>query len=148
MPRKKHLYAPRPEHRSWDGGDQTSGFKRIWSKFLDMLKDAFGLGHVDNGTGSKKTVYNDPYGNLRYDREKPCRSYGHPHDNFMNYSVQANSNAPNRHLADLAATSNGRHRAFARGQTAHQLLADQQSLMSTYNSTQSARLPLKESAGR
>lgn len=72
MPRKNPLYAPRHKHKAWgSGGDQTSGFKRTWHKFLDMLKDAFKLGNVDNGTGSKRTVYKDPYGNLRYDREKP-----------------------------------------------------------------------------
>lgn len=41
---------------------------------------------IDNGSGPKKTIYED--NNLRYDREKPCRSYGHPRDNFQNYSIQ------------------------------------------------------------
>lgn len=35
----------------------------------------------------------------------------------MNYSVQANLNAPNKHLANLAATGNGAHRAAAQGRT-------------------------------
>lgn len=118
MPNKKpSLYAPRHEHESWGSmRNQTWGFRKIWNDFIDALRDLFTLGRVDNGTGSKRTVYNDIEGNLRYDREKPCRSYGHPHDNFMNYSVQANLRAPNHYLRNLAAGGNGGHRASDQSQ--------------------------------
>ena len=36
---------------------------------------------IDNGGCLKKTIYRND--ELRYDREKPCQSYGHPHDRFQ-----------------------------------------------------------------
>lgn len=44
---------------------------------------------------------------LRFDREHPCQSCGHPADNFYNYTFQANDGTRNAHLKKLANGENG-----------------------------------------
>jgi len=93
-------YAPKYKHgpAPVDGGQAQAHFPDEWSEFRSGLQDGMSgeFPKIDNGGGSKDTLYKDD--NLRYDREKPCYSYGHPQDRFHNYSVQANSNAQNLYL--------------------------------------------------
>lgn len=88
-------------------GDHNYNFKTEWADFKTGLHGAMEGPYpvVDNGAGKKATMYQDV--NLRYDREKACQSNGHPHGEFMNYSVQANYGADNSYLRNLANGHNG-----------------------------------------
>jgi hypothetical protein len=95
-------------------GGQTRHFTDEWGATRAALRTGMTgeYPRFDNGEGPKKTIYPGQFG-LRYDREKVCQSYGHPHDRFQNYSIQANRGAQNNYLSALAANSNGSHRVPA-----------------------------------
>ena len=111
--KKKTKYAPKPHHPTVGplGGQSQTKFHDEWSSFMGALNEGMSGDHpkIDNGQGPKRTIYADK--NLRYDREKPCYSYGHPQDNFQNYSVQANRQTRNSYLHTLAQGGNGSNRA-------------------------------------
>lgn len=113
--KKTSKYAPKYEHvpDPSGGGIAQEKFSREWEEFKTRLHSKMSGDNpkVDNGEGSKHTSYSDA--NLRYDREKLCRSYGHPKDRFQNYSVQANRESMNAYLHGIAATGNGRHKVQA-----------------------------------
>jgi hypothetical protein len=92
------------------GGQHQIEFPKEWSTFMNGLSEGMSGSHpkIDNGQGSKSTIYATK--DLRYDREKQCHSYGHPQDNFQNYSVQANLGAKNSHLRKLANGGNSKSR--------------------------------------
>jgi len=78
---------------------------------MEKLREAMGGDYpvVDNRGGPKHTVFSDQ--NFRYDREKPCQSYGHPRDQFFNYSIQGNFQSSNEFVSNLAQQGNGRYKA-------------------------------------
>ena len=106
-------YAPKYNNHGpppTDGGQPRAKFAKEWFEFKSELLDGMSGEHpkIDNGNGPKRTIYANK--NLRYDREKKCQSYGHPQDQFQDYSVQANRESGNRHLRHLANGNNGRNR--------------------------------------
>jgi hypothetical protein len=109
----KTMYAAKPSHPEVGllGGQPQAQFSKEWSSFMGGLSKGMSGDHpkIDNGQGSKRTIYAN--NELRYDREKQCYSYGHPQDNFQNYSVQANIGASNNYLQALAKGGNGSRRA-------------------------------------
>lgn len=106
MPRPQR-YAPMPPHDPNALGD----YRRPWRRFMDGLREAMGGSHsrINHEGTQMATLYSD--NNLRYDRQAPCRSYGHPRDDFVNYQVQANRGADDPRLRNLAARGNGQNRA-------------------------------------
>ena len=110
--KKTSKYAPAYDHGAPppQGGQAKAKFRKPWDEFKEELLDGMSgeFPQIDNGSGPKKTIYQN--NNLRYDREKPCQSYGHPRDNFQNYSIQANRDAEHPYLNNMAQNSNGAHR--------------------------------------
>src|SRR5271154_423247 len=109
--KKTSRYAPKyNDHgpQPISGGQASAKFPGQWADFKDELVKGMNSKDIDNEGGSKKTIYED--NNLRYDREKPVNSYGHPKDVFQNYSVQANRQTRHPYLHHLAAGNNGRNR--------------------------------------
>jgi hypothetical protein len=97
-------------------GDHRTNFNKAWRDFNRGLLPEMEVPYpkIDNAAGKKATMYQDD--NLRYDREKAIKSNsGHPHGNFMNYSIQANDKTDNERLSKLANGGNGPGKVKPRG---------------------------------
>ena len=109
---KGSQFAPSTQHPNVPyGGLPAERFPEVFDNFKNELQSRMSgeYPQIDNGSGPKKTIY--PGKELRYDREKPCESNGHPNDQFQAYSVQANINGKHPEVRRLAKNANGQHRA-------------------------------------
>ena len=139
--KKTSKYAPAYDHGGPppQGGQAKAKFRKPWNEFKEELLDGMsgGFPQIDNGSGPKKTIYEN--NNLRYDREKPCQSYGHPHDNFQNYSIQANQDADHPYLNRMAQNSNGAHRVKP---------STSSNTFSTFGGSTIANINIQQNSGR
>lgn len=89
----------------------ATGFKGPFKAAVQDVVNQLAGGGINLGIGSERTLYGDgPNKQIRFDRQK-CLSGTHPRNNFVNYQLQANSQATNKALKTLAAHGNGTHKA-------------------------------------
>jgi hypothetical protein len=118
MPKEKSkkisTYAPPYDHGKKVGAGQTWNFRTEWDDFKDGMDRAMQgpFPQVDCDGGPKATVFSTL--DIRFDREKSCKSNGQPQDKFINYSAQANKESMNSTLSKLAKGANGQHRVPAK----------------------------------
>jgi hypothetical protein len=103
------IYCPNPPNESARRG-QAEHFRPEWDDLKEEIQSGLTADYppFHLGGGRKATVLDT--GDLRFDREYPCKSYGHPADKFHNYAIQANEESSNGYLRNMASSGNGRHR--------------------------------------
>jgi hypothetical protein len=107
---RQSRFAPPYVHDPEPDATASNGYGRPLGAALGNICAGLLRNLIPIGGGDQGSVYSDT--ELRLDRQREFNGgNGHPMDNYANYQLQANLQARNRTLAQLAARGNGQHAA-------------------------------------